>query len=105
MEDIVIHQPARREHDVRIGNPEDVDEMMKIAMMATEENGLINPNPIKLLNDIWPALNRHQGVVGIIGSNYLAWKEFLKTDNDILVLFEDDITVSKNIKYFISIDF
>lgn len=67
MEDIVIHQPARREHDVRIGNPEDVDEMMKIAMMATEENGLINPNPIKLLNDIWPALNRHQGVVGIIG--------------------------------------
>lgn len=50
-------------------------------------------------NTIFPP---RSGVIGIIGSNYLAWKEFLKTDNDILVLFEDDITVSKNIKYFIN---
>lgn len=42
------------------------------------------------------------GVVGIIASNYLAWKEFLKTDKDILVLFEDDVTVSKNINLLLN---
>jgi len=52
---------------VRIGTPEDVHEMMDIALMACEENGFLNPNPMKLLENIYSALSQHQGIVGIIG--------------------------------------
>jgi len=52
---------------VRIGTPEDIDGMMDLALQACEENGFVNPNPQKLLNEIWPALNREFGIVGIIG--------------------------------------
>jgi hypothetical protein len=53
--------------EVRIGVPEDVDGMMALAFAACEENGLTNPNPIKLLGEIWAGLTRDRGVVGIIG--------------------------------------
>lgn len=52
---------------VRIGTPEDVDGMMQLAFSACEENGLTNPNPAKLLNEIWAGLTRNHGIVGIIG--------------------------------------
>ena len=52
---------------VRIGLPGDVHEIMKLALMACEENGFVNPNPEKLLADIWAALNLDNGVIGIIG--------------------------------------
>jgi hypothetical protein len=55
------------ELNIRIGKKEDVDEVMRIAMMACEENGFVEPNPERLLDDIWPALNLEQGMVGIIG--------------------------------------
>lgn len=55
------------ELSIRIGKKEDVDEVMRIAMMACEENGFVEPNPERLLEDIWPALNLEQGMVGIIG--------------------------------------
>lgn len=42
--------------------------MVEIALMAAQENGVVTPNPEKLLQDIWPALNREQGIVGIIGA-------------------------------------
>lgn len=54
---------------VRIGTPADVDDVMSVALMACEENGFLNPNPAKLLQEIWSALNLHYGVVGVIGSN------------------------------------
>jgi GR25 family glycosyltransferase involved in LPS biosynthesis len=38
------------------------------------------------------------GVVGVWASNYLAYKKFLESDYDTLVLFEDDILMSKNFK-------
>lgn len=38
------------------------------------------------------------GVVGVWASNYTAYKKFLETDKDILLLFEDDIIISKNFK-------
>lgn len=38
------------------------------------------------------------GVVGVWASNYLAYKEFLNTEYDVLLIFEDDIVLSKNIK-------
>jgi len=53
---------------VRVGNPDDVHDIMEIALMACEENGFVNPNPEKLLQDIWPALNMNMGIVGVVGS-------------------------------------
>lgn len=52
---------------VRIGTLDDLDSMMKIAMMATDENAFCAPNPLKLLADIYPALQQDRGIVGIIG--------------------------------------
>lgn len=51
---------------VRVGTPDDVHPMMEMAMKACEENGFVNPNPVKLLQEIWPSLNLDNGIVGII---------------------------------------
>ena len=51
---------------VRIGTPDDVHPMMDLAMQACDENGFVDPNPQKLLSEIWPALNLDNGIVGII---------------------------------------
>ena len=53
---------------VRVGTPEDVHAMVDIAMMAARENGIVSPDPIMLLQDLWPALNKDRGIVGIIGA-------------------------------------
>lgn len=52
---------------IRIGKPEDVHDIMDLALSACDENGFVQPNPAKLLNEIWPALNLHFGLVGVIG--------------------------------------
>ena len=52
---------------VRTGTPEDIDFMMELALSACEENGFVEPNPAKLLNELWAALTLESGVVGIIG--------------------------------------
>lgn len=52
---------------VRIGTPDDVDGVMELALSACEENGFVNANPIKLLEQIWAALNKDHGIIGIIG--------------------------------------
>lgn len=52
---------------VRTGTPEDVDDIMELALSACEENGFVEPNPRKLLAEIWPALNLDRGLVGVIG--------------------------------------
>lgn len=52
---------------VRIGTPKDVDDIMNLALSACDENGFVDPNPMKLLHEIWPALHLDRGVVGIIG--------------------------------------
>lgn len=51
---------------VRIGTPQDVHPMMDLALAACEENGFVDPNPQKLLAEIWTALNQEGGLVGII---------------------------------------
>ena len=52
---------------IRIGTPEDLDDLMEISMLASEENGFLEPNPGKLAAEIWPALHQDHGIVGIIG--------------------------------------
>lgn len=55
------------EVEVRLGTPYDVDGMMKLAISACEENGVLEPNTYDLLQDIWPALNLDKGMAGVIG--------------------------------------
>jgi len=38
------------------------------------------------------------GVVGVWASTYLAYKKFLESDKNLLIIFEDDIVISKNFK-------
>jgi GNAT superfamily N-acetyltransferase len=52
---------------IRIGTPEDLDGCMELALMACRENGFVNPNPQKMLQDFWAALNMEQGLVALIG--------------------------------------
>ena len=51
---------------VRIGLPEDVDKCMNLALAACEDNGFVVHNPVRLLNEIWAALNKDHGLIGII---------------------------------------
>jgi len=51
---------------VWVGNPEDVHDIMDLAMQACDENGFVEPNPTRLLAEIWPALNREKGIVGLV---------------------------------------
>lgn len=52
---------------VRIADTQDVDAVMALAIMGAKENGLSNPNERKILEDIWPALERRNGIMGAIG--------------------------------------
>lgn len=38
------------------------------------------------------------GVIGVWASNYLAYKNFLETDKDMLFIFEDDVVLSTNFR-------
>jgi hypothetical protein len=57
----------QKETSIRVGTPADVHAIMDLALSACGENGFVNPNPQKLLGEIWPALNLDRGMVGIIG--------------------------------------
>lgn len=57
------------ELSVRVGTPADVDDIMSLALSACDENGFVEPDPVRLLTEIWPALNLDDGVIGIIGKN------------------------------------
>jgi hypothetical protein len=52
---------------VRVGTPEDVHGFMALCLMGSEENGFVKPDPVRLLEEVWPALNRDGGLCGIIG--------------------------------------
>lgn len=52
---------------VRVGTPDDVHPVMELAQMGAEENGFMEPNPAKLLVDVWAALNLDHGIMGLIG--------------------------------------
>jgi len=52
---------------VRVGTVDDLDEMMRLAMAASYENGFVTPDPAMLLQAIYPSLLLQEGIVGIIG--------------------------------------
>ena len=53
---------------VRIGTPEDIEDVMNLAMMVCRENGIFQPNVDKIFADIWPSLHQDFGLVGVIGN-------------------------------------
>ena len=65
---------------VRTATPEDHRAVMDCAMAACSDNGLVEPNPIKLLQDIWPALNLDRGIVGVIGGDFIEAGILLRID-------------------------
>lgn len=52
---------------VRVATPDEVHDVMAGAMEACSENGFVNVNQVKLLGQIWDALNLNNGIVGVIG--------------------------------------
>ena len=53
---------------IRIATQADVHDLMDLALSACDENGFVNPNPEKLLKEIWPALCLDNGICGIISA-------------------------------------
>lgn len=51
---------------VKVATPFDIHDIMDIALSACEENGFVNANPQKLLQEIWSALHLKDGLVGIV---------------------------------------
>ena len=60
---------------VRTGTPADLDEVMRLGLLAAEENGLGKPNVGKILEKVWSALaqgaartdGRSLGIIGVVG--------------------------------------
>lgn len=52
---------------LRLGTPDDMREVMDLAIAAAKENGLVNASQLLLAKTVWPALNQDHGLVGCIG--------------------------------------
>ena len=52
---------------IRIGTPADVHDVMELALMGAAENGFAEASPVKILADVWAALNRDAGIMALIG--------------------------------------
>ena len=81
-----------KELSVRVGTPDDVDGMMELALAACQENGLTNPNPLKLLGEIWAGLSRQHGIVGIIGRSGEQFEAAILLRTEPL-WYSDDLTI------------
>lgn len=53
---------------IRLANPADLTEVMKLAVTACEENGFLNASQALLAKEIWPALNQDHGLCPVISS-------------------------------------
>ena len=52
---------------IRIGTPHDLDELMALSLSASDENGFLKPSAYRLLEQLWPAVNQDNGLIGCIG--------------------------------------
>ena len=52
---------------IRVGTRDDLDDVMRLALMGSAENGFVDPNPTKILEDVWAALHKDHGIMGLIG--------------------------------------
>lgn len=56
---------------IRLGTPDDMTEVMKLAIAAAEENGFLDASASLLAQTVWPALNQDHALCGIIGTSSL----------------------------------
>lgn len=52
---------------IRLATTDDLDEVMRLAFMACEDNGFLDYSPELLVREIWPALNQDHGLFPVIG--------------------------------------
>jgi hypothetical protein len=53
--------------NIRVGTPDDIHQLMDLAMNASNELAFVDYDPEKILGEIWAALHQEGGVVGVIG--------------------------------------
>src|ERR1035441_670828 len=53
--------------EIRLATPKDMDEVMKLAVVACEENGFLNASAELLAKEIYPALCQDHGLIPVIG--------------------------------------
>jgi len=52
---------------IRLATPDDLDEVMRLAVTACQENGFLDASAELLAKEIWPALNQDHGICAVIG--------------------------------------
>lgn len=52
---------------IRVATTADMAEIMKLALMAAEDNGFLDFSPALLAKEVWPALCQDHGLVAVIG--------------------------------------
>lgn len=52
---------------IRLATVADMDEVMKLAIAASDENSFLKASPARLAAELWPALNQDHGLCGAIG--------------------------------------
>ena len=55
------------ELQIRLATTDDLDEIMRLAIMAAEDNGFLDFSPDLLAMEVWPALNLDHGIMPVIG--------------------------------------
>ena len=75
---------------VRTGKPSDIHPMMALALSACADNGLTNPSPVKLLGEIWSALNLQKGIVGIVEEEEIRAAALLRIDS---LWYSDEVSI------------
>jgi N-acetylglutamate synthase-like GNAT family acetyltransferase len=55
------------ELEIRLATTDDMDEVMRLAIMACEDNSFLDFSPALLAKEIWPALNMDHGLFAVIG--------------------------------------
>ncbi len=53
--------------EIRLGTVDDMDTVMNLSFLSTDENAFLPPDTGKIATEMWPALNMDHGIVGIIG--------------------------------------
>jgi hypothetical protein len=63
--------------EIRLATTDDMTEVMKLAVMAAEENGFLDASQTLLAQALWPALNNDHGLCGVIGASHSPLEAFV----------------------------
>ena len=80
----------------RLGSPTMYLNTAEKAQKFIEDNPDFKVNTIHDYAQPGETFPPSSGVIGVWASNWMAFKKFLDTDNEVLFIFEDDVVLSKN---------